>query len=155
MGNIDNITDSTLDPAGRMLGDVLRLEYTARVFQLTDEIRKVIAAPSRTSKRFGSLLRYYEEYIGDLGRLESQWVRRHICEVSGRRILNVGCGPQLYDDAAEFPVVPAEVVGVDVNETNIEFLKTSEHPHLLKSKMLMPSYLIVPNVTGVAASGCI
>jgi hypothetical protein len=35
----------------------------SRISQLTNEILEVINAPSRTSKKFGSLLQYYKEYL--------------------------------------------------------------------------------------------
>jgi SAM-dependent methyltransferase len=81
--------------------------------------------------------RYYEEYIGDLSRPEGQWVRSQLRRVSGKRILNIGCGPQLFDDAAQFAAAPEELVGVDVNEANIEFLRNAEHPRLVRSRRLL------------------
>jgi SAM-dependent methyltransferase len=81
--------------------------------------------------------RYYAEYVADLDRVESQWARQHLREVSGSYVLNVGCGPQLYDDAAEFATTPTELVGIDINESNIEFLKKSTHPRLLQSKKVL------------------
>ncbi|KAG9186455.1 hypothetical protein G6011_09563 [Alternaria panax] len=56
-------TDSRSDLARWMLGDALRLDYMCRISQLTDEIREVVDAPSRTSEKFGSLLPHYKQFI--------------------------------------------------------------------------------------------
>ncbi len=46
----------------------------------------------------------------------------------------MACGPQFYDDALAFAQIPKKFVGVDLNEANIKFLKTSLHPNIIKAK---------------------
>jgi len=53
-------------------------------------------------------------------------------EVKGKSVLNIGCGPQFYDDVQFFNEVPEKYVGIDVNKNNIRFLKESNHPEVLK-----------------------
>ncbi|KAI0570192.1 hypothetical protein Alg130_11324 [Pyrenophora tritici-repentis] len=62
-GSTENNTDGSSNAARWTLGDALRLDYTSRISQLTNEILEVVEAPSRTSEKFGSLLQYYKEYL--------------------------------------------------------------------------------------------
>ncbi|KAF1347380.1 hypothetical protein EJ07DRAFT_160342 [Lizonia empirigonia] len=62
-GSTDNNTDGSSNAARWTLGDALRFDYTSRIFQLTDEIREVVDAPSRTSEKFGLLLPHYKEFL--------------------------------------------------------------------------------------------
>ena len=54
--------------------------------------------------------------------------------VSGDKIVNIGCGPQFYDDLMHFGSVPREYIGLDFNLQNFEFLKHSKNHSLLDSK---------------------
>lgn len=56
--------------------------------------------------------------------------------VDGDRVVNVGCGPQLYDDLRHFRRAPREYIGLDLNRENISFLNESSHPELLEAKRL-------------------
>ena len=89
----------------------------------------------RASREF--VENYYADYLAERDGIESRWARQCLKDVVGRKILNIGCGPQLYDDAAELPITPMELVGIDLNASNIEFLRTSEHSHLLQSKKVL------------------
>ena len=52
-GSTENNTDGSSNAARWTLGDALRLDYTSRISQLTNEILEVVEAPSRTSEKFG------------------------------------------------------------------------------------------------------
>lgn len=54
--------------------------------------------------------------------------------VAGERVLNVGCGPMLYDYLEHFAESPREYVGLDVNSSCFEFLRRSRDPRLLRAK---------------------
>ena len=54
--------------------------------------------------------------------------------VAGERVLNVGCGPMLYDNLEHFEEPPCEYVGLDVNSNSFEFLRRSRDPRLLRAK---------------------
>lgn len=54
--------------------------------------------------------------------------------VRGASVLNVGCGPQLYDYMMHFGRPPSEYVGLDINRNTFEFLRRSRDPRLLRAK---------------------
>jgi len=56
---------------------------------------------------------------------------RHI---DGDSVLNVGCGPMFYDNMMHFSKPPARYVGLDLNESSFEFLRTSDDPALVKAR---------------------
>ncbi len=58
-------------------------------------------------------------------------------KIRGQKILCLGCGPNLYDDIQFFGNIPKEIVGIDINKNNINFLKKSTHPNILKSKRVL------------------
>lgn len=55
-------------------------------------------------------------------------------QIRGRRVLNVGCGPQFYDYIGKFRSPPKEYVGLDINRNTFEFLRRSRDPRLLRAK---------------------
>ncbi|MEM1075921.1 MAG: class I SAM-dependent methyltransferase [Pseudomonadota bacterium] len=50
--------------------------------------------------------------------------------VSGDRVINLGCGPQFYDDLRHFATLPRYYSGLDLNQQNLEYLKSSQHKDL-------------------------
>ena len=54
--------------------------------------------------------------------------------VAGKRIINIGCGPQFYDDLQHFRELPEEYLGLDISPQNFKFLKYSIYSELLKGK---------------------
>ena len=81
--------------------------------------------------------KYYAEDIAERKSAESKWAERWHKEVTGNHVLDIGCGPQFFDDALSFGSLPKEIIGVDLNETNIEFLKTSKHPGHSRAKQTL------------------
>lgn len=84
--------------------------------------------------------KYYTDDLAEQSSTESQWAQQWLKDVEGEHVLDIGCGPQLYDDAIKFKNLPKELVGVDLNETNIEFLKTSTHPTLVQSQKILAEH---------------
>ena len=54
--------------------------------------------------------------------------------IRGECVLNIGCGPTLYDYMLRFGRAPREYVGLDINKSTFEFLRHSRDPLLLKAK---------------------
>ena len=54
--------------------------------------------------------------------------------IDGDSVLNVGCGPMLYDNLAEFSKPPRDYIGFDLNQTSFDFMEQSGNPHLAKMK---------------------
>jgi SAM-dependent methyltransferase len=49
-------------------------------------------------------------------------------------VLNVGCGPTLYDYMLRFGRAPREYVGLDINRSTFDFLRHSTDPRLVDAK---------------------
>ena len=76
-----------------------------------------------------------EYYVADLDERdspESKWFLSRLKQVKGEKVLSLGCGPNLYDDALFFNEIPKTLIGVDINKNNIEFLKSSNNLELVK-----------------------
>lgn len=65
-----------------------------------------------------------------------EFYEQQLKHVSGDKIINIGCGPQLYDDLRYFSGSPIEYMGLDVNLQNFEFMKNSSNQFLLEGKRL-------------------
>ena len=59
---------------------------------------------------------------------------RELRHVRGRRVLNAGCGPQLYDYLRHFGELPEVYFGVDINRSTFEYMKRSRNSALLASR---------------------
>ena len=81
--------------------------------------------------------KYYTDDLSERDTKEAIWSLRWLKNVSGDNVLSVGCGPNFYDDVQFFANIPKHFVGIDINQNNIEFLKTSKHPELLKWKRFL------------------
>ena len=55
-------------------------------------------------------------------------------KIHGASVLNLGCGPLLYDDMTHFGRPPGDYVGLDINRGTFEFLRRSRDPRLLRAK---------------------
>ncbi len=55
-------------------------------------------------------------------------------KIDGDSVLNVGCGPMLYDNLAEFSTPPQNYVGFDLNQASFDFMARSDNPHLTSMK---------------------
>jgi SAM-dependent methyltransferase len=77
---------------------------------------------------------YYMDDLAERDSKESQWALQWHLHVRGSSVLDLGCGPQLYDDILSFGDVPREVVGIDVNTANIQFLQKSRQSHLIEAR---------------------
>ena len=54
--------------------------------------------------------------------------------VRGESVLNVGCGPQLYDYLPYFAEMPGEYLGLDINRQTFTFLESADEARLLEAK---------------------
>ena len=61
------------------------------------------------------------------------WLSK-LAHIRGECVLNVGCGPTLYDYMLRFGRAPREYVGLDINKSTFEFLRRSRDPRLLNAK---------------------
>ncbi|NCF83718.1 MAG: methyltransferase domain-containing protein [Proteobacteria bacterium] len=61
------------------------------------------------------------------------WLSK-LANIRGDKVLNIGCGPTLYDYMLRFGSPPREYVGLDINKSTFEFLRRSRDPRLLKAK---------------------
>ncbi len=86
--------------------------------------------------------KYYTDDLAERGTPEVVWALSWFKEVRGESVLSLGCGPNFYDDITFFPEVPKEAVGIDLNESNIEFLKHSNHPELLRCKNFLDAHQV-------------
>ncbi len=61
------------------------------------------------------------------------WLSK-LAHIRGECVLNIGCGPTLYDYMLRFGRAPRQYVGLDINKSTFEFLRHSQDPRLLKAK---------------------
>lgn len=78
---------------------------------------------------YKSVQRKYERFPE-----EASFCRSNLQHIRGPSVLNLGCGPLLYDDVLHFGNVPREYVGLDINQSTFEFLRRSRDPRLLRAK---------------------
>lgn len=83
---------------------------------------------------------YVSDYYAHVHRINSAypavaefWLSK-LAHIRGDNVLNVGCGPTLYDYMLRFGRPPQEYVGLDVNKSTFDFLRHSEDPRLLDAK---------------------
>lgn len=94
---------------------------------------------------------YYLDDLAERDSHESRFYLSLLESVKGKSVLSLGCGPNLYDDVQFFANIPKEVVGIDLNRNNIEFLKKSRNLNLLQAKQFLKKHhvkseLIVGNI---------
>ena len=79
---------------------------------------------------------YYEQRI--LRRREfteaTEFYLTELKRVRGKRVLNAGCGPQLYDYLRYFGELPVSYYGLDINNNTFDYLKYSRNRELLNAK---------------------
>jgi SAM-dependent methyltransferase len=78
---------------------------------------------------YESVLRKNEKYP-DVARF---WLSA-MNQIDGDSVLNVGCGPMLYDNLAEFSKPPKNYVGFDLNQASFDFMEQSDNTHLASVK---------------------
>ena len=81
--------------------------------------------------------KYYEDDLKERNFPETKFYLSWLGYIKGKRILNLGCGPNLYDDVLFFNNFPEEIIGIDINKNNIKFLRESKHKELIKSKNIL------------------
>ena len=74
--------------------------------------------------------KYYEADLAERDAPESKFYLSWLKYVKGKSVLSIGCGPNLYDDCRFFAEVPRELIGIDINRANIDFLKDSGNANL-------------------------
>jgi SAM-dependent methyltransferase len=83
---------------------------------------------------------YYLDDLVEQDTIESRYAQSWLKEVKGELILDLGCGPNFFEDVRFFSEIPREIVGVDLNENNIEFLKQSAHPEMLRRRAFLKEH---------------
>jgi len=81
--------------------------------------------------------KYYTDDLAERNTPETRFYLSWLKHIKGKTVLSLGCGPNLYDDVQFFGCMPKGIVGIDLNKNNIDFLKKSRHPELLKSKRIL------------------
>ena len=83
---------------------------------------------------------YIRDYYAHVHRINSEypdvaefWLSK-LDHIRGDSVLNVGCGPTLYDYMLRFGRPPREYVGLDINSSTFDFLRNSKDPRLLDAK---------------------
>lgn len=77
---------------------------------------------------------YIRDYYAHVHRINAAypevaefWLSK-LDRIRGDSVLNVGCGPTLYDYALRFGRAPREYVGLDVNTSTFDFLDSGDEP---------------------------
>ncbi len=78
--------------------------------------------------------KYYSDDLTERDTPETKFYLSWLKNIRGKKVLSLGCGPNLYDDLQFFGDIPQELIGIDLNGNNIEFMKNSKHPELLHRK---------------------
>jgi len=89
-----------------------------------------------TEAPYGYIRDYYSlvhRKNADNPTLAEFWLSK-LAHVRADSVLNIGCGPTLYDHMLRFGRPPREYVGLDVNKSTFEFLRRSRDPRLLDAK---------------------
>lgn len=68
--------------------------------------------------------------------------------VTGKKVLNLGCGPMLYDNMLRFGETPEIYVGLDLNAASFEFLEKGDHSALIEARAKAES--ICPDIQFIA-----
>ena len=83
---------------------------------------------------------YIRDYYSHVHRINAKypavaefWLSK-LAHIRGDNVLNVGCGPTLYDYMLRFGRPPREYVGLDINKSTFDFLRKSKDPRLLDAK---------------------
>ncbi len=61
------------------------------------------------------------------------WLSK-LAHIRAECVLNIGCGPTLYDYMLRFGRAPRRYVGLDINKSTFDFLRRSRDPRLLRAK---------------------
>lgn len=80
------------------------------------------------------VVQYYED---DLKEREAQprdpatqFYVEHMRHVTGKSVLNIGCGPQFYDEISYFGNRPGLYAGIDINPSCVNFVVNPTHPRV-------------------------
>lgn len=75
---------------------------------------------------------YYETRLARRARFPDarRFYETELAKVVGATVIDIGCGPHLFDDVLHFGEVPAVCIGIDINKSNLDFLERSAHPKL-------------------------
>lgn len=83
---------------------------------------------------------YVRDYYSHVHRISADdpavaefWLSK-LTHIRGESVLNIGCGPTLYDYMLRFGRPPRVYVGLDINKSTFDFLRHSRDPRLLKAK---------------------
>ena len=83
---------------------------------------------------------YIRDYYSHVHRINAEypagaefWLSK-LAHIRAESVLNIGCGPTLYDYMLRFWQPPKEYVGLDINKSTFDFLRRSRDPRLLEAK---------------------
>lgn len=94
-------------------------------------------APREASFKF--VEDYYTADLSERNSAESRWFLSWLENIKGDEVLSLGCGPNLLDDALFFHEAPKTLVGIDINQSNIDFINRSKHRELHRCKDFLNS----------------
>ena len=79
---------------------------------------------------------YYEDSLSKAEDFPKEYgyYQSFLSHVSGKSVLNVGCGPLFFEDLWHFGEVPEYYVGVDLNTNAFKYMEESSHPRLAECK---------------------
>jgi SAM-dependent methyltransferase len=79
---------------------------------------------------------YYKNVVDKAKRfpnITEQWMS-NLKYVTGEHVLNIGCGPTLFDYIPHFGECPKVCTGIDINQSTFYFLQRSMVPELRKAR---------------------
>ena len=117
-----------------LLGDI-------NIYGWIKKYKSVLGMRNKSEKKIQApwsfVEQYYTDDLAERDTLESKWAFEWLKWVKGPNVLSWGCGPNFYDDSLFFNEPPKEFVGIDLNKSNIDFLKKSIHPEVLRCKNVL------------------
>ena len=84
---------------------------------------------------------YYKNVVDKANRfpdITEQWMD-NLKYVTGEHVLNLGCGPTLFDYIPYFGERPKVCTGIDINQNTFEFLRRSRVPALNRARNALTS----------------
>ncbi len=91
---------------------------------------------------------YYKNVVDKAKRfpdITEQWMS-NLKYVTGEHVLNIGCGPTLFDYIPHFGDWTGSCTGIDINENTFHFLRRSMIPELVRARKLTKKGMYCTNV---------
>jgi len=95
----------------------------------------------KTQAPYGYVRDYYKNVADKAKRfpdITEQWMV-NLRHVTGEHVLNLGCGPTLFDYIPYFGESPKVCTGIDINQSTFDFLRRSRVPALRQARKALTS----------------